>query len=117
MFVYLILLVVFTVPFSAVAFKYYGKKLFMVTLYTFPLGVFWDWLAASYLHIWTWNPQYIVGIRFIGLPLEEYLFILLLPWSLLGTITFFNWLLARYSEDNEKQEELPPRNIEFHGTF
>ena len=28
---------------------------------------------------WTWNPRYILGVRLLGLPVEEWLFLLVVP--------------------------------------
>ena len=42
--------------------------------------LFWDVLFTVY-GVWSFNDKYIVGIKFIGLPLEEILFFLTVPFS------------------------------------
>jgi lycopene cyclase domain-containing protein len=42
--------------------------------------LFWDVLFTIY-GVWSFNDKYITGIKFIGLPLEEILFFLTVPFS------------------------------------
>lgn len=42
--------------------------------------IIWD-IYFAYQNIWGFNDQYLVGIRFFKLPLEEWLFFLLIPYS------------------------------------
>ena len=42
--------------------------------------VVWDVLFHN-LGVWTFNDEYLIGLRFFGLPLEEYLFFLVIPFS------------------------------------
>lgn len=42
--------------------------------------LFWDVLFTVY-GVWSFNDDYITGIKFIGLPLEEILFFLTVPFS------------------------------------
>jgi lycopene cyclase domain-containing protein len=52
----------------------------------------------SYLNIWYWNPKALLGIKLIGLPLEEYLFIVMLPWMLVGTVMTVKCIEKRYNK-------------------
>lgn len=45
----------------------------------------WD-LIAIVGHVWTYNPQYVSGIDFGALPLEELLFFLVIP--VCGLLTY-----------------------------
>ncbi|MBC7418810.1 MAG: lycopene cyclase domain-containing protein [Pedobacter sp.] len=40
----------------------------------------WDLLFVK-LNVWSFNPDYIIGIKFFGLPLEEILFFLTVPYA------------------------------------
>ncbi|HEK19695.1 lycopene cyclase domain-containing protein [Mucilaginibacter sp.] len=42
--------------------------------------LFWDVLFTIY-GVWSFNDQYIIGLRFFGLPLEEILFFLTVPFA------------------------------------
>lgn len=42
--------------------------------------IIWD-IYFAYADIWRFNDQYLLGIRFFRLPLEEWLFFLLIPYS------------------------------------
>ncbi len=67
----------------------FDKKVHFVGKWKFALpailitgGVFmvWDLLFVR-LNVWSFNPDYIVGIRFFGLPLEEMMFFLTVPYA------------------------------------
>lgn len=47
--------------------------------------VTWDVLGAGLGH-WDYNPDAIMGVRLLGLPLEEYLFFVVVP--LCGILTY-----------------------------
>jgi lycopene cyclase domain-containing protein len=67
----------------------FDKKVHFVSKWKFVLpsvlitGVFfliWDMLFTK-LNVWSFNPDYIIGINFFGLPLEEILFFLTVPYA------------------------------------
>jgi lycopene cyclase domain-containing protein len=52
--------------------------------------------AASLDHLWSYNPRYVTGWRpAFGLPVEEYLFFLVVPLCALLTFDAVEHLLAR----------------------
>ncbi len=66
--------------------KYYSK-IKPVALSILSVGtafVAWDALATSRGH-WSFNPIYLVGWKFLGLPFEEILFFVTVPYSCLFT--------------------------------
>ncbi|MCW3980539.1 MAG: lycopene cyclase domain-containing protein, partial [Candidatus Bathyarchaeota archaeon] len=66
--------------------RYYSKMM-SVALSIFSVGLLficWDILATSRGH-WSFNSAYLVGIRFLGLPIEEILFFVTTPFSCLFT--------------------------------
>ena len=67
----------------------FDKKVHFVGKWRFALpailitgGVFMVWdLLFVILNVWSFNPDYIVGIKFFGLPLEEMMFFLTIPYA------------------------------------
>ncbi|WP_233138165.1 lycopene cyclase domain-containing protein [Mucilaginibacter sp. MD40] len=60
--------------------------------------LFWDVLFTIY-GVWSFNDQYIIGLRFFGLPLEEILFFLTVPFACIFIYACLNyyvkWQLPR----------------------
>jgi lycopene cyclase domain-containing protein len=54
--------------------RYNGTLLWVVA---FVLFVSVPWEAASVNRIWFYSPQVVAGPRFLGIPLEEYIFFIL----------------------------------------
>ncbi|MBP9700369.1 lycopene cyclase domain-containing protein [Candidatus Woesebacteria bacterium] len=60
-----------------------GLRLFQPSIFIAALPfIGWDLLAVERGH-WSFNPHYLSGISFLGLPLEEYLFFFLIPQACL----------------------------------
>ncbi len=62
--------------------KYYSKikNLIVTILLISSLFVFWD-IFATYRGHWSFNPHYVLGTKFLGIPLEEVLFFITVPFS------------------------------------
>ncbi len=57
-----------------------------------PSVVFWTWdLAATARGHWWFNSRYVLGIRFLGLPVEEWLF-----FPVVAFVSIFVWESVRY---------------------
>lgn len=67
--------------------KYYLPGSFITAF----LFLVWDYFKAKH-GVWSFNDDYILGIRFAGLPLEEYLFFITVPYSctfIYETVSYF----------------------------
>jgi lycopene cyclase domain-containing protein len=53
------------------------------------LGVTWDLVSAGFFHTWFWNENTLMGVMIGPLPLEEYLFMMLVPMMLVGAALMF----------------------------
>ncbi|MBL7963605.1 MAG: lycopene cyclase domain-containing protein [Flavobacteriales bacterium] len=54
----------------------------------------WDvWFTAQ--GVWGFNPRYLVGIGFFGLPIEEWLFFLLIPYACLFLYEVMRYFVKR----------------------
>ncbi len=55
-------------------------------------GVFWTWdvIATGRGH-WWFNPRYVLGVSFLGIPLEEWLFFVVISF-----VSIFTWESTKY---------------------
>jgi lycopene cyclase domain-containing protein len=56
--------------------KYFLPGLFFTAFFF----LVWDYFKTKY-GVWSFNDKYIVGIRFFGMPIEEYLFFFSIPYA------------------------------------
>ena len=56
--------------------------LFLGTLVMAVIFLAWD-AAFTSLGVWGFNPRYVIGVYFLGMPIEEWLFFLFIPYSCL----------------------------------
>ena len=83
------------------AYSFDSKMRFYTRLKYFLPGLFftaffflvWDYFKTKY-GVWSFNDKYIVGIRFFGMPIEEYLFFFAIPYA----CTFIYESLGYYSK-------------------
>lgn len=87
---YLAVMLVFTLPFiTFAAYKKRFRTLLLAAVMGLVIGVPWDTISACYFHTWYWNEETLVGVWIGGLPLEEYLFMVLVPMMLIGASLIF----------------------------
>ena len=55
------------------------KYLLPAMIFTGTIFIIWD-IRFNELGIWSFNPQYVTGIYITGLPLEEWLFFIVIPY-------------------------------------
>ncbi len=90
MFEYLIIMLIFTLPFiSYAAYRKRFKALLLSAIMGLVIGVPWDTLSACYFNTWYWKEDTLIGVWVGGLPLEEYLFMVLVPMMLMGGALIF----------------------------
>lgn len=65
------------------------KERFIVTLHIFLFGMLWDYFAVYREH-WIFPGNGLIGIRIYGLPIEEFLFFLIVPFFALTLYKFYD---------------------------
>ncbi len=75
------------------------RYLFPSILITALPFVWWD-LRFTQEGIWSFNPEYLTGISRKGLPLEEWLSFLVIPYSAVYLYEIFKYYCARYEYAN-----------------
>lgn len=72
------------------------KRLFRTLWPSALLFVIWDLYAINRGH-WTFNPKYVTGVEFVGgLPIEEFLFFLLIPAAAISGFEATRTQLSRW---------------------
>ncbi len=85
-----ILFVTFLIEYKYDIHLYHSRKeRFQVTLHIFLIGMIWDYFAVYRQH-WIFPGHGLIGIRFYGLPIEEFLFFLIAPYFALVIYKFYD---------------------------
>lgn len=70
-------------------FNRYFKSFFLANILVAILFIVWD-IAFTKVGVWGFNPDYIMGIYFFNLPLEEILFFICIPFACVFTYHCLN---------------------------
>jgi len=105
MFEYLIIMLIFTLPFISFAvYKRRFRALILAGIMGLVIGVPWDIISACYFNTWYWNEDTLMGIWIGCLPLEEYLFMILIPMMLIGGALIFKIELHVGTQQKSKRK-------------
>jgi len=86
-----VILVPFVKSFSKeIGFYKNPLRLFFSIGIPFVIFIAWDFYAVFRGH-WSFNKDYVIGIRILGLPVEELLFFAVIPFS-----AMFTWESVKY---------------------
>lgn len=81
--------------------RFYSKLKYLLPAILFSGAVFilWD-LRFEELGIWSFNPKYITGIYIKNLPIEEWLFFIIIPYSCVFIYEVINVKLPNFNSSN-----------------
>ena len=65
------------------------RERIIVTLNIFVFGMMWDYYALYREH-WVFPGSGLIGLRIYGLPIEEFLFFLILPYAAFTMYKFYD---------------------------
>lgn len=71
------------------------KSYFLAIISVGGFFILWD-IYFTYQNVWGFNDDYLIGFRLIGMPIEEYLFFLLIPYSSVFIHYAFEYFLPKF---------------------
>lgn len=80
-------------------YKYPKRIIYSIGL-PFLIFLLWD-IFAAYRGHWSFNQNYIIGFQLFGLPIEEILFFIIIPFCAL-----FTWESVKYFTSKIKQNKI-----------
>lgn len=78
-----------------IAFRKFWKSLFISILIPGLFFIVWD-IVFTKLNVWSFNDQYILGPRLGGLPLEEWLFFVVIPYCSIFIYEVFKFYIPNF---------------------
>lgn len=81
--------------------KFYSKVKFLIPAILFSGAIFilWD-IRFEELGIWSFNPDYVTGIYIMNLPVEEWLFFLVIPYTSVFVYEVLNVKFPQFEKPN-----------------
>lgn len=81
--------------------QYYKKLKYIFPAILVTSVIFWVWdIRFTAAQVWSFNPDYILGKVFKGLPLEEWLFFIVVPYSCVFIYEVIKFYLKKYEFAN-----------------
>jgi lycopene cyclase domain-containing protein len=77
-----------------VAFHKKWKALFPAIFISAVIFIAWD-VWFTYLGVWKFNPEYVLGFYLLNLPVEEWLFFFIVPYSCVFIYEVLNYFIKR----------------------
>lgn len=81
--------------------RFYTKLKYLVPaiLFSGTIFIIWD-LRFEKLGIWSFNPEYLLGIYILNLPVEEWFFFIAIPYASVFIYEVLNELMPRFEKPN-----------------
>jgi len=81
--------------------QYYKNLKYILPAILITAAIFWIWdMKFTKAGVWSFNPEYTLGIQFKGLPIEEWLFFIVIPYSCVFIYEVLKYYLKDYEYAN-----------------
>jgi len=81
--------------------QYYKNLKYILPAILITAVVFWVWdIRFTEAQVWSFNPEYTIGNSLIGMPIEEWLFFIVIPYSCLFIYEVLKFYLQKYEFAN-----------------
>ena len=77
--------------------RYYKNLKYIFPAILFTAAIFWIWdIKFTLAGVWSFNPKYTLGSQIKGLPIEEWLFFIFIPYSCVFIYEVLKYYLKEY---------------------
>jgi len=77
--------------------QYYKNLKYILPAIFTTAAIFWVWdIRFVEAQVWSFNPEYTIGLAFIGMPIEEWLFFIVVPYSCVFIYEVLKFYLEKY---------------------
>lgn len=81
--------------------QYYKNLKYILPAILVTAAIFWMWdINFTKAQVWSFNPEYTIGKQFKGLPIEEWLFFIIIPYSFVFIYEVLKFYLKEYEFAN-----------------
>lgn len=81
--------------------QYYKNLKYILPAILLTAAIFWIWdIRFTAANVWSFNPQYVMGKEFKGLPVEEWAFFIVIPYSCVFIYEVLKYYLKKYEYAN-----------------
>ncbi len=81
--------------------QYYKNLKYILPAILLTAAIFWVWdIKFTAAQIWSFNPEYTIGKNFMGMPIEEWLFFIVVPYSCVFIYEVLKFYLKKYEYAN-----------------
>jgi lycopene cyclase domain-containing protein len=81
--------------------QYYKNLKYILPAILVTAAIFWVWdIHFTKASVWSFNPEYTIGKQFKGLPIEEWLFFIVIPYSCIFIYEVLKFYLKEYEYAN-----------------
>lgn len=81
--------------------QYYKNLKYIFPAILVTAAIFWVWdIKFTAAQIWSFNTEYTIGVNFKGMPIEEWLFFIVVPYSCVFIYEVLKFYLKKYEYAN-----------------
>jgi len=81
--------------------QYYKNLKYILPAILVTAAIFWVWdIKFTAAQVWSFNPEYTIGKNFMGMPIEEWLFFIVVPYACVFIYEVLKFYLKKYEYAN-----------------